>query len=183
MFEFIIILSSFIESVSMCESVIDEHFRRSLGADYMEIFKNINNKTLKSDSPLASPTLSEPLEMTLDLKKSPPSTPQPMEDETDATEMNNENCENIESGGTKNEKQFKKESVEFSVDDHFAKALGDTWKKIKANNEKPPQSLNLSSNSSTSSCDSNNRSNSNSPNGNNNSNKKDSLRPCINQLV
>lgn len=169
----------------MCESVIDEHFRRSLGADYMEIFKNINNKTPKSDTPLASPIPNDepPQEMSLDLKKSPPTTPQPMDDDaTDGNEINNENQENNESSAAASEKRIKKESIEFSVDDHFAKALGDTWKKIKENNEKhQPQSLNLSSNSSTSS-DSNTHSNSNSPSGNN-CNKKDSLRPCINNLV
>lgn len=161
----------------MCESVIDEHFRRSLGADYMEIFKNKSNKS-KIESPLASPVspASEaPTELLLDLKKSPPSTPQPMDHEN-SDEINNENCENED---ITNESEFKKESIEFSVDDHFAKALGDTWKMIKEQNVKP-QNINLNSNSSSS--DSNNRSNSSSPTGNN-CNTKDSLRPCLNQVV
>lgn len=77
------------ESISMCDPVIDEHFRRSLGADYMALFN----------------------------KKSPPQPKPAISPKTTITVS----CNN--------------DSVATSVDDHFAKALGDTWKKLQADRE------------------------------------------------
>lgn len=163
------------ESISMCDPVIEEHFRRSLGEDYMSIFKNINNK---SKSPPETPLPieedeegeEEEQEVSLDLKK----IPSPPQNDAAGTDRRND------------EKRTKKESIEFSVDDHFSKALGDTWKKIKENNGGIPQnnfSSNNSSNVSNCSSDSNHSSNSSSPISGSNCNKKDSIRPCINHLV
>ncbi|XP_059607743.1 uncharacterized protein LOC132255653 isoform X2 [Phlebotomus argentipes] len=64
------------ESISMCDTVIDEHFRRSLGNNYMTLFsKNYAKADIEEDA------------------------------------------------------------ISLSVDDHFAKALGDTWQKIKATSD------------------------------------------------
>lgn len=72
----------------MCDPIIDEHFRRSLGKDYMTIFSN--NNVAKETQPARQPT--------------PPKT-------------NPGVIELMDNSG-------------MSVDDHFAKALGDTWLKL-----------------------------------------------------
>lgn len=76
--------------ISMCDPIIDEHFRRSLGKDYVKIFSNNN-------APPKDPII-----------KTPP-------------KINDKVMELMDSTG-------------LSVDDHFAKALGDTW--LKLNNKK-----------------------------------------------
>ncbi|KAJ8918578.1 hypothetical protein NQ315_013083 [Exocentrus adspersus] len=86
--------------ISMCDPIIDEHFRRSLGNDYHALFQN-NNHTKDQCAP-----------------KSPPKTP------TNVVEL-------MDSSG-------------LSVDDHFAKALGDTWAKL--NKKEPEVKTNTSEN-------------------------------------
>lgn len=73
--------------MSMCDPIIDEHFRRSLGNDYHAIFHN--NNVSKEQVP----------------RKSPPNTP---------TTTTSSVVELMDNTG-------------LSVDEHFAKALGDTW--------------------------------------------------------
>lgn len=70
----------------MCDPIIDEHFRRSLGKDYHSLFSNNNPPPIPA-------------------KTSPKSTPT-----TNVIEL-------MDPAG-------------LSVDDHFAKALGDTWVKL-----------------------------------------------------
>lgn len=77
----------------MCDPIIDEHFRRSLGKDYVMLFSN-NNKN------------AEPV------SRSPEKPASPVKELLD---MDNPGM---------------------SVDDHFAKALGDTWFKL---NQKDPR--------------------------------------------
>lgn len=109
----------------MVDPVIDEHFRRSLGADYMNLFgKRLNQ--LKSTSSVAtvvrkSPQLS-PIESD--------ATTEPRGQQPDHHRTN----ETSPSPAPKrdNEKQTV-ENIEMSVDDHFAKALGDTWKQLQQN--------------------------------------------------
>ncbi|XP_025832088.1 transcription cofactor vestigial-like protein 4 isoform X2 [Agrilus planipennis] len=74
--------------MSMCDPIIDEHFRRSLGKDYIKIFSN--GETSKEDKPVKKTTIVKNQDSIVEL-------------------MDN-------SGLT--------------VDDHFAKALGDTWLKL-----------------------------------------------------
>lgn len=78
--------------ISMCDPIIDEHFRRSLGKDYVKIFSN--NNAPPKDPPIV---------------KSPP-------------KMKDKVMELMDSTG-------------LSVDDHFAKALGDTWLKLNKKEE------------------------------------------------
>ncbi|XP_063929295.1 uncharacterized protein LOC135141779 isoform X2 [Zophobas morio] len=73
--------------ISMCDPIIDEHFRRSLGNDYLTLFSN--NNVSKEPIPV----------------KPPPKAPT-----TNVIEL-------MDTAG-------------LSVDDHFAKALGDTWVKL-----------------------------------------------------
>lgn len=82
--------------ISMCDPIIDEHFRRSLGSDYNTIFQN-NNVAKESPPPR---------------RCSPPS-PKVQTSTTTASSV----IELMDSAG-------------MSVDDHFAKALGDTWAKL-----------------------------------------------------
>lgn len=83
----------------MCDPIIDEHFRRSLGKDYIKIFSN-NNIPQKEASPI--------------IKSTP--------------KVNGNVIELMDNAG-------------LSVDDHFAKALGDTWLKLnKKDNEIENQS-------------------------------------------
>ncbi|XP_055376334.1 mucin-2 [Condylostylus longicornis] len=186
------------ESISMCDPVIDEHFRRSLGADYLVLFGNnnkINNKSSSSISPSSgsnspkmsssslasgasspalstSPSLSiKPNSPTIESPTSPKQlTPTPAI--TTAATLNNSGATSLTTSHlTKREQknqpkqqqqqqahQINKQqkspinnrrspsppprtttvmvtndnSVAHSVDDHFAKALGDTWRKLQA---------------------------------------------------
>lgn len=76
----------------MCDPIIDEHFRRSLGNDYLTLFSN-NNVAKEPSNPC------RPQQRT-----------------------NGNVIELMDNTG-------------LSVDDHFAKALGDTWLKL---NKKDP---------------------------------------------
>lgn len=72
----------------MCDPIIDEHFRRSLGKDYVAVFSNNNVSTKETSKPAKA------------IPKAPSSV-----------------IELMDNSG-------------LSVDDHFAKALGDTWLKL-----------------------------------------------------
>nr|CAH7752946.1 unnamed protein product [Callosobruchus chinensis] len=87
------------QGISMCDPIIEEHFRRSLGSAYHTVFQS----TLKETLP-APP-------------KSPPKPPTPVTPPSVIELMDSEGL---------------------SVDDHFAKALGDTWKKL---NRKDPSEI------------------------------------------
>ncbi|XP_045474653.1 transcription cofactor vestigial-like protein 4 isoform X3 [Harmonia axyridis] len=82
-----------INGISMCDPIIDEHFRRSLGENYQTLYLNNNNS---KDSTLAK-------------------TPQP----TNAAVLPHDEAigDLMDDTG-------------LSVDDHFAKALGETWAKL-----------------------------------------------------
>lgn len=84
----------------MCDPIIDEHFRRSLGKDYMKIFSANNNVQPAETNPIVKA----------------------------APKINANVIELMDNAG-------------LSVDDHFAKALGDTWLKLnKKGNEMDNQS-------------------------------------------
>lgn len=100
----------------MIDPVIDEHFRRSLGADYADIFEKRSSpiaESVSNASPRSSPKsrLASPIATT----KSPTST-SPSFTITPIIDTKPTPKQTI--------------NVEMSVDDHFAKALGDTWKKL-----------------------------------------------------
>lgn len=87
--------------MSMCDPVIDEHFRRSLGDDYMNLFKKNNEDTQPGPKPNTKDRASSPIQFKVE---EPPKTAKIIAMEIDDASL--------------------------SVDDHFAKALGDTWKKL-----------------------------------------------------
>lgn len=99
-------------SMSMCDPVIDEHFRRSLGDDYMNLFKKNNEDSQPGPKPNTKDRASSPIQFKLE---EPPKPAKIIAMEVDDASL--------------------------SVDDHFAKALGDTWKKLQSSrlkdNEKP----------------------------------------------
>lgn len=103
----------------MVDPVIDEHFRRSLGADYMNLFgKRLDQ--LKSTSSLATTTI----------KKSSPKT-SPIQSNTNGSiQVKEANHQNESSSINRDSVKETVENIELSVDDHFAKALGDTWKQL-----------------------------------------------------
>lgn len=88
-------------SLSMCDPVIDEHFRRSLGDDYMNLFKKNADAAQPGPKPNTKDRASSPIQF------EPEEPPKPAK--IIAMEV---------------------DDASLSVDDHFAKALGDTWKQI-----------------------------------------------------
>lgn len=88
----------------MCDPIIDEHFRRSLGKDYLMLFNN--NKTPSEPAVVVkSPVINNRVITT--------STSNP----TTRPNVTARELLDMDSAG-------------LSVDDHFAKALGDTWFKL-----------------------------------------------------
>lgn len=116
----------------MVDPVIDEHFRRSLGADYIHLFgKNVDPMRSTSSSLTVanvnkSPQQTSPIQ--LDSKSA--------NRRTKDANQSDDNCSSISNGD--NEK--KTEDIEMSVDDHFAKALGATWKQLQQNKSSAPPS-------------------------------------------
>lgn len=112
----------------MVDPVIDEHFRRSLGADYMNLFgKRLNQ--LKSTSPASTIVRKSPQISQSAAQLSA------HEDSNSSQEIHRPDIENssaISKRDSVNETVVD-ENVEMSVDDHFAKALGDTWKQLQQN--------------------------------------------------
>lgn len=103
------------ESISMIDPVIDEHFRRSLGADYINIFgkkkTTTNNTTPTTNTTTIAPTI--------------PSTPSPP--------ISNNIKKPVQCSKTTITTTIEPDTVAMSVDDHFAKALGnDTWRQLQA---------------------------------------------------
>lgn len=109
----------------MVDPVIDEHFRRSLGADYMNLFgKRLDQ--LKSTS-----------SATATLRKSPPQISSPIQSVQQSDNMRvKEIIQRDESSSSSRDSV--NENIEMSVDDHFAKALGDTWKQLQQNKSTTP---------------------------------------------
>lgn len=93
----------------MCDTVIDEHFRRSLGNNYMELFDKTQGVTVPAGSNGASspPAGAAALAVAKTGMKRIVKSPSPPMAKAAST-------------------------VSVSVDDHFAKALGETWNKLKA---------------------------------------------------
>ncbi|XP_045493600.1 uncharacterized protein LOC123692847 [Colias croceus] len=89
------------DSLSMCDTVIEEHFRRSLGDNYMNLFKKNTEAVQPGPKPNTKDRASSPI---LFKTEEPPKPTKIIAMEVDDPSL--------------------------SVDDHFAKALGDTWKKI-----------------------------------------------------
>lgn len=108
----------------MIDPVIDEHFRRSLGADYVHLFE----KKSKSQEEVAG-------------KPSPKSSPRQLASPSLTVESTESSSSLflIVSPGIAGSAPKQTINIEKSVDDHFAKALGgDTWKKLQEADRNAP---------------------------------------------
>lgn len=108
----------------------DEHFRRSLGANYESLFKDKQQKR-QQPSPPKSPSQSteEPMEtnqVTVDKSQSQ------VKEDDDEEEEKVTSSSDCKSGDPVKAFQEDMDMEGLSVEDHFAKALGDTWLKLKA---------------------------------------------------
>lgn len=100
-----------VSSDEVCDPAIEEHFRRSLGRDYSDI---MSQKSAVSPVPAPAPPM-------VVATPSPPPPPPSAPTESVAMTKNNGNPA---------------VSITGSVDDHFAKSLGNsTWSAIKAKND------------------------------------------------
>lgn len=129
-------------SVSMCDPVIDEHFRRSLGDDYMNLFKK-NAEAAPTTKPNTEDRASSPIQFKEEQTK--PTKIIAMEvddasvsvDDHFAKALGDTTWKQIQSSRLK---ETEKITSTKHVDDHFSKALGDTWKKIQSSKlETPPK--------------------------------------------
>ncbi|XP_028038565.1 transcription cofactor vestigial-like protein 4 [Bombyx mandarina] len=101
-------------SMSMCDPVIDEHFRRSLGDDYMNLFKKNSENAQPGPKPNMKDRASSPI---LFKTEEPPKPTKIIAMEIDDPSL--------------------------SVDDHFAKALGDTWRQLQTSKSKENEKTQL----------------------------------------
>lgn len=117
----------------MCDPVIDEHFRRSLGDDYMNLFKK--NAEAPPPKPSTEDRASSPIRFKEEQAK--PSKIIAMEvddpsvsvDDHFAKALGDTTWKQIQNSRLK---ETEKITTTKHVDDHFSKALGDTWKKIQS---------------------------------------------------
>ncbi|KPI97825.1 Transcription cofactor vestigial-like protein 4 [Papilio xuthus] len=128
-------------SMSMCDPVIDEHFRRSLGDDYMNLFKKNTEQVQPGPKPNTKDRASSPIQF----KPEEPKSTKIIAMEVDDASMSVDDHFAKALGDTwrqiqtSRQKEDKPQSSKV-VDDHFSKALGDTWKKIQTSKhleEKP----------------------------------------------
>ncbi|XP_072940424.1 uncharacterized protein Tgi isoform X2 [Epargyreus clarus] len=124
-------------SMSMCDPVIDEHFRRSLGDDYMNLFKK--NSTPEAVAPGPKPNTKDRASSPIQFKaEEPPKPAKIIAMEVDDASVSVDDHFAKALGDTWRQiqtsrlKDNEKAQAKGGVDDHFSKALGDTWKKIQS---------------------------------------------------
>lgn len=123
-------------SMSMCDPVIDEHFRRSLGDNYMNLYKK--NST-EITSPVPKPNMKDRASSPIQFKTDElPKPAKIIAMEVDDASMSVDDHFAKALGDTWRQIQTSrlKDNVQVAskggVDDHFSKALGDTWKQIQS---------------------------------------------------
>ncbi|KAJ0179830.1 hypothetical protein K1T71_004421 [Dendrolimus kikuchii] len=121
-------------SMSMCDPVIDEHFRRSLGDDYMNLFKKNAEAVQPGPKPNTKDRASSPI---LFKPEEPPKPAKIIAMEVDDASMSVDDHFAKALGDTWKQIQtsrlkMEKTATKGGVDDHFSKALGDTWNKIQS---------------------------------------------------
>lgn len=123
-------------SMSMCDPVIDEHFRRSLGDNYMNLYKK--NST-EITSPVSKPNMKDRASSPIQFKTDElPKPAKIIAMEVDDASMSVDDHFAKALGDTWRQIQTSrlKDNVQVAskggVDDHFSKALGDTWKQIQS---------------------------------------------------
>ncbi|XP_053602538.1 transcription cofactor vestigial-like protein 4 isoform X1 [Plodia interpunctella] len=125
-------------SMSMCDPVIDEHFRRSLGDDYMNLFKKNNTENAQpGPKPNTKDRASSPIQFK---NEEPPKPAKIIAMEVDDASLSvddhfakalGDTWRQIQTSRLKDSEKSQT-SAKGVVDDHFSKALGDTWKKIQS---------------------------------------------------
>jgi len=111
---------------SSADPLLDEHFRRSLGADYESLFKK---KGSASPGTVNTNSESEPSST----ESTPPKVPQ--QSSSDQGQKDQEDSTKVDDPVKAFQEDMEMEG--YTVEDHFAKALGDTWVKLqKAEEEK-----------------------------------------------
>lgn len=125
---------------------VTEHFKRSLGREYSDLIRSKSSPLSSSgagtgtraSSSLSSPSSCGPLTPPASLGKVPlPGTASAsssvlVHNPNSSSNGNNDSCSG--SNGATGPLVTTFTSVKVDVDDHFAKALGDQWKKLKAGN-------------------------------------------------
>lgn len=127
----------------MCDPVIDEHFRRSLGDDYMNLFKKNTEDAQPGPKPNTKDRASSPIQFKTD---EPPKPSKIIAMEVDDASVSVDDHFAKALGDTWRQIQTsrlkdtdKTQTSGKVVDDHFSKALGDTWKKIQSSKLKLDQ--------------------------------------------
>lgn len=121
----------------MVDPVIDEHFRRSLGADYMNLFGNKKQNQLKMQS-TTSPESPQQQQSPQPHQSTKSKTNETVNKITidNKSSSNSKLCKAQQTQNPPNKRKLaaddvvKTTTVAMSVDDHFAKALGETWKQL-----------------------------------------------------
>ncbi|CAF4897793.1 unnamed protein product [Pieris macdunnoughi] len=117
------------DSLSMCDTVIEEHFRRSLGDNYMNLIKKNTDGAQPGPKPNTKDRASSPIQF----KADEPKTTKIIAMDVDDPSLSVDDHFAKALGDTWRQLQTKKPDQ--GVDDHFSKALGDTWKKIQTKHE------------------------------------------------
>lgn len=136
----------------MIDPVIEEHFRRSLGADYMNLYSNNkkNNVTKMSTSPVATAAKIHVLPSTLLMVATPspplsvsPSPPSPSPPSLGASQKTPPRTVSPPTTSVVVVERHQDDpTAGMSVDDHFAKALGgDTWKQLQRADSKTEDTI------------------------------------------
>ncbi|CAK1553735.1 unnamed protein product [Leptosia nina] len=122
------------DSLSMCDTVIEEHFRRSLGDNYMNLIK----KTAEVQ-PGPKPNTKDRASSPIQFKTDEPKATKVIAMEIDDPSLSVDDHFAKALGDTWRQLQTSRntegQTSSKGVDDHFSKALGDTWKKIQSKHE------------------------------------------------
>lgn len=130
-------------SMSMCDPVIDEHFRRSLGDDYMNLYKKsgVTENSQPGPKPNTKDRASSPIQFKNDEELEKPTKIIAMDVDNASLSVDDHFAKALGDTWRQIQTSRLKDDKTTKVDDHFSKALGDTWTKIQASkinmDEKP----------------------------------------------
>lgn len=127
---------------SYADPLLDEHFRRSLGANYKSLFKKKDDEQQQIASSTSSPPVSPPNPSTSSERL------QPAAEKAAKEEVEKKDADPVKAF------QEDMDMEGYTVEDHFAKALGDTWVKLQAAEESKKNSSTDSKKSSTTNANS-----------------------------
>ena len=129
--------------MSMCDPVIDEHFRRSLGDDYMNLYKKsgVTENSQPGPKPNTKDRASSPIQFKTDEELEKPTKIIAMDVDNASLSVDDHFAKALGDTWRQIQTSRLKDDKTTKVDDHFSKALGETWTKIQASkinmDEKP----------------------------------------------